>query len=71
MDADQLGVAAVFQGSVTLGVVTLDGLHQPDAFAAQRSRPLPWETATERALGRTTTITGMPMRSRPVTFATR
>ena len=43
----------------------------PEAFAAARVSPLPCETATERALGRTTITTGMPMRSRPVTLATR
>ena len=40
-------------------------------MAAQMSRPLPWETATERELGRTTITTGTPMQSRPVTSAIR
>src|SRR5438270_9808866 len=33
--------------------------------------PLPWETASERALGRTTITTGIPIKSRPVTLAMR
>ena len=35
------------------------------------SMPLPCDTASERAFGRHTITTGMPMRSSPVTLATR
>jgi hypothetical protein len=33
----------------------------PEARAAARVGPLPWETARERELGRQTITTGMPM----------
>ena len=36
-----------------------------------RSAPFPCATATERAFGRQTMTTGMPIESSPVTFATR
>ena len=47
------------------------GVTRPDAFAAARVSPFPCDTATERALGRTTITTGIPTRSRPVTLAMR
>src|SRR4051812_19172249 len=43
----------------------------PDACAAAKVTPLPCETATERALGRYTATTGIPIRSRPVKLAMR
>ena len=43
----------------------------PDAFAAARVNTFPWDTESERALGRTTITTGTPIASNPVTFATR
>ena len=41
----------------------------PDALAAARSTPFPWETESERPFGRQTITTGMPMTSRPVITA--
>src|SRR5882724_595754 len=43
----------------------------PEARADARSSPLPCETESERALGRQTITTGMPIESSPVTSATR
>ncbi len=43
----------------------------PEARAAASVTPLPWESDSERELGRHTITTGMPMQSRPVTSATR
>ena len=43
----------------------------PDALAASKVRPLPWETASERELGLHTMTTGTPIRSNPVTLAMR
>jgi len=40
-------------------------------MAESSDSPFPWETATDRELGRETMITGRPIRSRPVTLATR
>ena len=43
----------------------------PEALAAASVSPLPCDTATDRELGRQTMTTGTPIRSRPVTLATR
>ena len=42
-----------------------------EACAGSAVTPLPWDTDRHRALGRTQIHTGMPMRSSPVTLATR
>ena len=42
-----------------------------EACAATMSTPLPLNTALDRALGRQTIATGMPVRSKPVRFAIR
>ena len=42
----------------------------PETLAAARLKPLPWDTETERELGRQTMTTGIPTLSRPVTLAT-
>src|SRR6201995_1265632 len=42
-----------------------------EASAAESRSPLPCETENDRELGRTATVTGIPMQSSPVTLPTR
>src|SRR5919108_4433567 len=55
---------------VSAWYVSIDSI-KPEALAAAKSRPLPWETAMERELGRQTMTTGTPIESRRVTLAIR